>query len=100
MVDVNYLSQPGAFGSHWSFDGNCLSLTRQKGTDTQRFSMKGSFQVPYVSPLGDIYAFDLSLRGDTYHANHFTPIFENKEIKEKRARVFPQAMKEKTEEHR
>ncbi|MBL0941432.1 MAG: LPS-assembly protein LptD [Alphaproteobacteria bacterium] len=92
MVNINYLSHPGVYGSRWTFDGNFLSLTRQKGTDTRRFSSKGSFQVPYVSPFGDVYVVDLSLRGDVYHTNHFVPLLNNKEINETRGRVFPQVM--------
>jgi LPS-assembly protein len=92
MINFNYLSHSQAYGSRWAFDSNFLSLTRQKGTDTQRLSSKGSLQVPYVSSLGDVYALDLSLRGDAYHTNHFVPLLSNKEIKETRGRFFPQVM--------
>lgn len=71
MVDYNFLSQPDNLGGRFSFDGNFLALTRGKGTDVQRLSGTGGWQVPYVSSWGEIYTVGVKLRGDTYHINDF-----------------------------
>ena len=71
MVDYNFLSQPDSLGGRFSFDGNFLSLTRKEGTDIQRLSGTGGWQVPYLSSWGEIYTFGAKLRGDTYHIKDF-----------------------------
>lgn len=90
MINFKALSNPQFWGSHWAFDGNFLSLMRQTGTDMQRLSTKGSWHVPYISPLGDVYALNLSVRGDLYHTDHFIPLNRKKAVETTPGRVFPQ----------
>lgn len=70
-VDYNFISQPDNLGGRFSFDGNFLSLARREGTDMQRLSGTGGWQIPYASSWGEIYTFGAKLRGDTYHIKDF-----------------------------
>ncbi|AIL13532.1 hypothetical protein IM40_08630 [Candidatus Paracaedimonas acanthamoebae] len=71
MVDYNFLSQPDNLGGRFSFDGNFLSLARKEGTNIQRLSGTGGWQIPYLSSWGEIYTIGAKLRGDTYHIQDF-----------------------------
>lgn len=70
MIDFNHISNPGRFGATTSFDVNALALTRTEGHDTKRLSMTGGWHLPRVGRLGEVMAFNLSLRGDVYHATN------------------------------
>lgn len=66
LFDFNYVSDPGIFGSVWKFDSNLMVLTRTEGTDSRRLSVKGGWETPYISPLGDVYRFYASAAADGY----------------------------------
>ena len=91
LIDVNYKSSPLWQGSWISMDFNTQALSRQKGTTSQRLSLKGGWHLPYRSSWGDLYQLDLTLRGDEYHVNSFTPTGESRAIKGFQGRIFPQA---------
>lgn len=66
LLDYNYVSEPGRLGGRWSVDSNLLALTRTEGTDSRRISVKTGWQVPYTSPIGELYTVFASLQTDGY----------------------------------
>ena len=66
LVDYEFLSEPGALGGRYGLDANLMILQRSQGANSRRLSLSGGWRLPYAGPAGDIYALDLSLRGDAY----------------------------------
>ncbi|WP_236686382.1 LPS-assembly protein LptD [Paramagnetospirillum magnetotacticum] len=66
------VSAPGWAGSYWSTDSDALAYTREVGTQAQRLSSKVAWNLPIISPDGQVYAISTSVRGDGYHADHLT----------------------------
>jgi LPS-assembly protein len=64
------ISAPGWAGSYWSTSSDALAYTRDVGTQAQRLSSKVAWNLPLISPDGQVYAISTSLRGDGYHADH------------------------------
>ena len=91
LLDMNYLSRPQGIGYRWSIDANALVVSRKRGTDTRRLSLKGGWQLPLNSPLGDVYTLSASVRGDAYHRDNFVPENSNQKEEGFRGRFFPQA---------
>jgi LPS-assembly protein len=46
LVDINYVSEPDAYGASTTLDLNFLTLSRQKGTDTRRISARRGWNRP------------------------------------------------------
>ena len=69
MLDYNFVSEPGAGGGRYSLDSNLLVLTRQEGRDSRRLSTAADWQLPFTSPIGDIYTFTARAQGDVYWVN-------------------------------
>ena len=69
MIDFNHVGEPDRVGGRTSLDVNFLALTRTGGSDTQRLSLKGGWQVPFLGPGGGAYTLSTSLRGDAYHVD-------------------------------
>ena len=55
MIDFNHVGEPDRFGGRSSLDANFLALTRTGGSDTQRLSLKGGWQLPFLGPGGGAY---------------------------------------------
>jgi LPS-assembly protein len=68
-LDYNYVSDPGEYGGHYSFDANALSIYRTHGTQDQRGVLREAWTLPYVAPDGQIYTLTASLREDFYHTS-------------------------------
>lgn len=71
LVDYQYISDPLWGGSYWSIDANALVLrrndpTESQGTDSRRVSLAGGWHINRIGPIGDVYDFSVSLRGDLY----------------------------------
>ena len=69
MFDYNHVGEPDRLGGRPNLDVNLLALTRTDGTDTRRLSVKGGWRLPYVGPVGDVYALSTTLTGDLYHVD-------------------------------
>ena len=69
LLDYDFLSEPGALGGRYGLDANLMILQRSQGTDSRRLSLSSGWHLPYNGPAGDIYALELSLRGDAYWTN-------------------------------
>jgi LPS-assembly protein len=66
LAEVELTSEPGRWGSRFTFDSSLLALTRTDGLDTRRVSTAAGWQVPWIGGLGDLYQLRLELRGDAY----------------------------------
>lgn len=67
FVEYHHVGDPGRSGGRTKLDASLLALTRTDGNDTQRLSVTGGWELPYVGPMGDIYNLSASVRGDAYH---------------------------------
>lgn len=89
--DYNYLSEAAPYGGRWSLDANTMVLERNDGADSRRMSVIGGYQVPYITPLGDVWRFNANLQTDVYNVNNVTdpgrPYVEHDGT---HARVYPQ----------
>ena len=70
-LEFSHIGQPDRFGGRTNLDVNFLALNRAPGTDTRRLTVDAGWQVPYIGPMGDVYRFSTSLRGDLYHIDDF-----------------------------
>lgn len=62
----HFVGEPGRQGGYWTGDASALVLQRSDGRDTRRLSTTVGYQIPYISPLGDVYKGYFQLRGDLY----------------------------------
>ena len=69
LVDFNHVSEPDAYGGNTTLDLNFLALTRLKGTDTRRLSVRTGWNLPYVAPKGDVYTLSAKMIGDFYNTS-------------------------------
>ncbi len=89
--DYNYLSEATPYGGRWSLDANTMVLERNDGADSRRMSLNGGYQVPYITPLGDVWRFNANLQGDVYNVNNVRdPGRPDVEHDGTHARLFPQ----------
>ena len=73
MLDFNFVSEPGAAGGLYTFDVNMLALHRGEGRESRRLSVKGGWELPYTSSIGDVYLLRASIQGDGYWVENFDP---------------------------
>jgi LPS-assembly protein len=73
LVELHHITEPGVSGGYYTFDAGLMSLNRIDGRDSQRLSVAGAWTLPYTGPMGDIYRFTASLRGDGYWVNQVDP---------------------------
>jgi LPS-assembly protein len=66
LLDYNFVGNPDGNGAYWTADANMMALSRTDGTDSRRLSLKGGWNLPYTSPMGDVYALTATLQGDAY----------------------------------
>ncbi len=68
LPDLNYngVGDRDGFGGRWAFDANARSLTRGDGPNSQRISLEGGYQRPFISSWGLVTTAEASLRGDLY----------------------------------
>lgn len=67
LLTYNLTSAPDSWGGYWTVDGNGLVLLREHGSDTTRISARVGWNLPFTSPLGDVYTFRAGVRGDGYY---------------------------------
>jgi len=66
MWDYNYVSEATSHGGRFNLDANTMVLGRTNGADSRRMSVIGGYQVPYISPIGEVYRFSATVQGDVY----------------------------------
>lgn len=92
-----YETMPGMLNETWHFDANLLNLYRDKGIAKKfgekmiRGSLAGGVQIPYVTPLGDIWKLKADVRADAYHVENFKTHINAKAKNYNPKRLFPQA---------
>ena len=69
LLDYHYIGEPGKFGGRFNLDANGMALFRETGADSQRLSLGGGWQLPYVGPIGDLYTLTAQLRTDLYRVD-------------------------------
>jgi len=74
LASYEWFGEPGEYGGRFGFDGSAVSLYRTAGTDTRRVASNLYWQLPYYSPLGDVYTLTANLRGEGYWIDDFTPV--------------------------
>ncbi len=94
-MDYNFEGEPGVVGGKYSLDVNVRGLHRPEGRQSRSISVKGGWQLPYTSPIGDVYLLRASVQGDGYWIDNFDPdrqFIINPENKQAfvTGRVFPQ----------
>ena len=73
LMDYNWISEPVALSSYFTFDGNVMMLSRIEGRDVQRISIGGGWRMPYTSSWGDVTTVSATVRGDLYSFNDLDP---------------------------
>ena len=67
-------SEPGWAGSYWTHNNDILSYVRGEGTDGQRFSHRTAWNLPILTPDGQVMAISASMRGDSYHSSRLATV--------------------------
>lgn len=93
QFSYNYLSDPLADGSLFSFDASVLNLARQQGAKSSRISLKGGWEKSITTDFGSVYSLEASTQGDLYHVSD-VPTDTSETQDGFTGRIFPQlAMK-------
>jgi LPS-assembly protein len=98
FIEYNFEGKPGWLGGRFGADTSLVMLTRTDGEDTIRLSAGGNWQLPYISPFGEIYRLTVGFRGDLYRLSDITPLpadeLDGPPTKETTGRILPYAMLE------
>lgn len=78
LVDFNHVSEPDSYGGYSTLDVNALALTRTTGSDTRRLSIRGSWNLPYTAPAGDVYTLSTKMIGDIYNTSNLSTTGQSK----------------------
>jgi LPS-assembly protein len=73
LIDYNYVGEPVALSSYFTFDANTMVLSRISGRDTRRVSLNGGWRMPYTSSWGDVTTISATMRADLYQFNDLDP---------------------------
>jgi len=91
MWDYNFMSEAQSHGGRFNLDANTMVLERNDGADSRRMSFITGYQVPYYSPIGEVYKFSATVQGDVYSVNNVRdpgrPDVEHDDVT---GRLFPQ----------
>lgn len=63
-------SQPAWLGGRFTLEANAASLIRTSGLDTQRATVTGGYEIPYLNSLGQQWKATLQARGDLYRVSN------------------------------
>jgi len=66
LLEYEMQTEPTDLGSRYRLGLSAVSLRRTDGTDTSRMSARAAWQLPYTSPIGDVYTMTAGLTGDLY----------------------------------
>ncbi|MDE2228875.1 MAG: LPS-assembly protein LptD [Alphaproteobacteria bacterium] len=91
-ASYDWTSNPDRIGGRLELSGNVLNLERHSGADMRRVSTKSEWRLPFNGPLGDRYAFSMSLRADGYDSDNVQVASTDQVLHAGASgRVFPQA---------
>lgn len=91
FASYDYVSHPDSSGSYFTADSSALVISRSKGTDSRRLSLKTGWHLPYTAWTGEIYSLSAALQTDLYSVNNVTVPSGTKESGVT-GRIFPQVM--------
>lgn len=66
LLEYEMVTEPSDLGSRYRLGLSAVALQRTDGIDTSRMSARGAWQLPYTSPIGDVYTMTAALTGDLY----------------------------------
>lgn len=95
LIDYAYVGEPGDYGGYYNFDVDTMVLSRVEGRDSRRISVGVGWNLPYTAPAGDIYRFQIGVRGDLYWVNDVNPGSDDVDpatntVNDVVGRIFPQ----------
>ncbi len=70
IYEYNYESEPGSHGQRWIVDASAMNLFREIGVDSRRITQRTRWELPYTSPIGEIYTLTMSMETDGYATEH------------------------------
>lgn len=89
LFNYENIGDVGKYGAYNKTNLNFASVYREEETNTQRFSMINSWNLPYTSPYGEKYRMVASVKSDLYYVDNYVNS-EKDEFNGGVARVFPQ----------
>lgn len=89
LFNYENIGEVGKYGAYGKTNLNFASVYHDKSTDTQRFSMINSWNLPYTSPYGEKYRMVASVKSDLYYVDNYTNS-AGENFDGGVARVFPQ----------
>jgi LPS-assembly protein len=69
LVSFSHQSNPMAYNSRVTVDGNLMSLYRQDGSESRRASGTLGWKLPYITDDGQIIEFNTRMRTDVYYVH-------------------------------
>lgn len=90
LASYAYVGPQGEKGDHFFSNSSLAAITRRVGTNMQRLSVEGGWELPFKGGIGDLYTLTTSLRGDAYNISRFNT-GNSTTFKGEKARLFPQA---------
>jgi LPS-assembly protein len=69
-LDYWWRSQPAWLGGRFTLEANTTSILRTDGLDTQRGTVTGGYEVPFLNSLGQQWKATLQGRGDLYYVSN------------------------------
>lgn len=70
LAEYTHVGEADRFGGRTVLDASLMGLTRTAGADSRRLSLKAGWEAPQkVGPLGDVYAFSVSVKSDFYYVD-------------------------------
>ncbi len=68
-LDYWWRSQPSWLGGRFTAEANTTSILRTDGLDTQRGTVTGGYEIPYLNALGQQWKATVQARGDIYQVS-------------------------------
>lgn len=90
LFDFNWQSPLRNNGDWFFLTGNIMSLTRQQGAESRRFSATAGWNLPYISSDGQVIEFEAHLRNDIYSVNE-QPLPSGGKYNGQTGRILPEA---------
>ena len=72
LASITWQSEPGAYNSRLTFEGNTMSLYRLTGSESRRISGTARWNLPYITEDGQAIEFEAQMRTDIYSVSNVT----------------------------
>lgn len=74
LIEYTYIPKHKWWGGQFSLDMNTVALSRDVGTNDQRFTTEMRWRMPLVANDGELWTLQLDARGDIYHTDTPAPL--------------------------